>query len=115
MVILYFMMRANAINRMQDLGVYRMLGISKKDIMGMFVYENFLISSYTSLPGVLLTTGITMGLSKIKALEVGLTYPWYAALLTILFLYFANILVGIMPIRKMLKLPPAQLAAKYDV
>ena len=115
MVILYFIMKANAVARMQDLGVYRMLGISKGSIVGMFVCENFIITSYTSLAGVLLTTFISVGMSRIESLEMNVTYPWYAVVLTIIFFYSVNILVGIMPIRKMLKIPPAQLAAKYDI
>ncbi|MDY5577398.1 MAG: ABC transporter ATP-binding protein/permease [Lachnospiraceae bacterium] len=115
MVILYFMMKANAIARMQDLGVYRMLGISKGNIIAMFGLEIFVISCYTSLVGVLGTTFVTFGLAGIDLLEMQVTYPWYVVLLTVVFLFTANIMVGILPIKKMLKLPPAQLAAKYDI
>ena len=115
MVILYFIMKANAIDRMKDLGVYRMLGISKKSIVGMFACENFMITSVTSVPGVLLISFIGLVLSRIESLGVDITYPWYAIILTILFFYTANILVGILPVWRLLRLPPAQLAAKYDV
>ncbi len=115
LIILYFIMKSNAIARMQDLGVYRMLGISKKSIIGMFAYENFIITSYTSVLGVLLTAVAGMVISGIESFQTIVIYPWYAVLLTIVFLYVANIFVGILPIMKMLKLPPAQLAAKYDI
>ncbi|MBQ9699694.1 MAG: hypothetical protein IJV71_03645 [Lachnospiraceae bacterium] len=46
---------------------------------------------------------------------MNVVFPWYAILGTIVFLYAMNIIVGIMPIRKILNLPPAQLAAKYDI
>lgn len=115
MVILYFIMKANAIDRMKDLGVYRMLGISKRSIIGMFACENFMITSFTSVPGVLVISFIGLVLSRIESLGVDITYPWYAIVLTILFFYAANILVGILPVWRLLRLPPAQLAAKYDV
>lgn len=115
MVILYFMMKANAVSRMQDLGVYRMLGISKKSIIGMFAYENFLITTRTSVVGALITIFISYVIAKIPSAEYEFYYPWYLFLATIFVIYLFNILIGILPIRKMLKLPPAQLAAKYDI
>lgn len=115
MVILYFMMKANAVQRMQDLGVYRLIGISKKSILGLFAFENMVITSYTSLIGAILSTFVTYLISSIPSLDMRINYPWYAFLLTVLFLYAVNIIVGILPIRKILRLPPAQLAAKYDI
>lgn len=115
MVILYFMMKANAVQRMQDLGVYRLIGISKASIVGLFAFENVVITSYTSLVGALLSTFVTYLISSIPSLGMDVNYPWYAFLLTVLFLYAVNVIVGILPIRKILRLPPAQLASKYDI
>lgn len=115
MIILYFMMKANAVSKITDLGVYRLLGISKKSIVGMFMLENAMLSTYTSLPGVLGTTIVTKFLSNIPALQMNIIYPWYAVVLTILFIYVLNIFVGVLPVKRILKLPPAQLAAKYDI
>ena len=115
MIILYFMMKANAVQRMQDLGVYRLIGISKSSIVGIFAFENAVITTYTSLVGAVLATFATYLVSSIPSLGVNINYPWYAFLLTVFFLYVTNILVGILPIRKILKLPPAQLATKYDI
>ncbi len=115
MIILYFMMKANAVQRMQDLGVYRLIGISKSSIVGIFALENAVITTYTSLVGAVLATFATYLVSSIPSLGVNINYPWYAFLLTVLFLYVTNIIIGILPIRKILKLPPAQLATKYDI
>ncbi len=115
MIILYFMMKANAVQRMQDLGVYRLIGISKGSIVGLFAFENVVITTYTSLVGAMLSTFVTYLISSIPSLGIEINYPWYAFLITVLFLYGVNVIVGIMPIRKILKLPPAQLAAKYDI
>lgn len=115
LIILYFMMKANAVRRMGDLGVYRLLGISKHSIIGLFAVENFLITSYTSLIGVILTTAVTKFISNVPALGMEVIFPWYAFWGTVVFLYLVNMGVGVLPIRKILKLPPAQLATKYDV
>lgn len=115
MIILYFMMKANAVQRMQDLGVYRLIGISKASIVGLFAFENVVITSYTSLVGALLATFATYLISSIPSLGVEINYPWYAFVATVLFLYAVNVVIGILPIRKILRLPPAQLATKYDI
>ena len=115
MAILYFIMKTNAEAKIQDLGVYRMFGISKRSIAGMFACESFIITSYTSLPGILITIFIGFVLARIEVLNISMTYPWYAVILTVLFFYAVNILVGIMPVCRLLRLPPAQLAAKYDI
>ena len=56
MVILYFMMKSNAVSKITDLGVYRLLGISKNSIIGLFALESLIITTYTSLVAVILTT-----------------------------------------------------------
>lgn len=114
LIILYFMMKTNVVTRMQDLGVYRMLGISKHSIMAMFAWENIVITSYTSLVGVIATTAVTWVLSRIPSLGMEYYYPWQILITTIAALYLFNVVIGILPVRKMLRLPPAQLAAKYD-
>lgn len=115
MIILYFMMKANAVQRMQDLGVYRLIGISKASIVGLFAFENIVITSYTSLIGAVLATFATYLVSSIPSLGIEINYPWYAFVTTVLFLYAVNVVIGILPIRKILRLPPAQLASKYDI
>lgn len=115
LIMLYFLMKSHAITGMQDLGVYRMLGISKRNIRSIYIYEYFYYSCEIVLPAVLLTAGITVALSNIESLGIVVICPWYAIAGTIVFLFACNILLAILPIRKMLKLPPAQLATKYDI
>lgn len=115
MTILYFIMRAAAAEKIQDLNVYRMMGIPKRSIVRIFAWENFMITSYTSLPSVFLTIFAGFMLERVQSLGISFTYPWYAVILTVIFFYAANILVGILPVCGLLKLPPAQLAAKYDI
>lgn len=115
LIILYFIMKSKTIARIQDMGVYRMLGISKGNIYAMFAWENILLSSETSLIAVLITVLVIKQISGIKSLGLTLIFPWYAVTGTILLLYVLNILIGLLPVRRLLKLPPAQLAAKYDI
>lgn len=115
MVILYFMMKSNAVSKITDIGVYRLLGISKNSIIGMFALESFMITTYTSLVTVILTTIVTKFLGNIPSLGMTVIYPWYAFVGTVIFIYLANVIIGVMPVVRLLKLPPAALAAKYDI
>jgi ABC-type antimicrobial peptide transport system permease subunit len=81
----------------------------------MFAYENFILTSTTTLPGTLLTIFVTYVLAQIPLMESSFYFPWYLFAAVVLVLYLVNIIIGILPIRRMLKLPPAQLAAKYDI
>ena len=83
--------------------------------MGLFAIENLVISAYTILPAVLLTTLVTKMISGIEALNITVIYPWYAVLATLVFLVAVTVLIGILPICRILRMPPAQLASKYDI
>lgn len=115
MIILYFMMKTNAVKRISELGVYRLLGISKGSIAMLFAFETALLTTYTSLIGIIVTTAVCKFISSVDALGITLIFPWYAVVLTTIFVYVINIIFGILPIRKILRLPPAQLASKYDI
>lgn len=115
MVILYFTMKSNALKNIHNIAVYRLLGISKFNIKFIFVIENIIITTYTSLIGVLVTTGIMKFLASIPSLNITIIYPWYAIVGTILCLYVINTIIGIIPISSILSMPPAQITAKHDM
>lgn len=115
LIILYFMMKASAINRVEDLAVYRLLGITKGSICLMFALEAAMFSCRTTLVGVAATTLVTKFLSSIPSLQISINYPWYMAALTFLALFLIHIVTGVLPIMRLLRLPPARLASKYDI
>lgn len=115
MVILYFTMKTNAMKKIHDIAVYRLLGISKGSIYMMFALENFYVSCYTSLPGVVITVVLMKFLASIPSLEITLIYPWYLIVVNVAVLVAANLTVGLWPTRRIVKLPPAQIASKFDL
>lgn len=112
MFMLYFTMKSNAIKRVQELSVYRLMGITRKSILTAFVLEIILITSYTVLPVVLIFSSILKFIAVIPSLQVDIVYPWYAVGLLLAFIYLVNIMVGLVPVHNIIKLPPAQLAEK---
>ena len=114
-VVLYFSMKSCAIKNIQNIAVYRLLGIKKGSIALIYAGEAAFLTTFTSLPAVLITTGIMKFLASVPSLEMTLVYPWWAMLATLVFLYVVNCLAGILPIIGILRLPPAKLAAKYGL
>lgn len=115
LVVLYFSMKSNAVKNIQNIAVYRLLGMKKRSIALVFALETAFLTSYTSLPAILLTSTTLKFIASIPSLEITLVYPWSAAFCIVAFLYVINCLAGILPIVSILKLPPAKLAAKYDL
>lgn len=114
-VLLYFSMKSNAVRKIQDIAVYRLLGIKKSGIVLIFGLETAMLTTYTTLPAVLAATGVLKFIASIPSLESKMVFSWGAAGLILLFLYVVNMIAGILPVLGMLRLPPAKLAAKYDL
>ncbi len=112
MCMLYFTMKSNAINRAQEMTVYRLVGITRKSILAAFVLEIIMITNYTMLPVVLVTSSIIKFIDVIPSLEAYIVYPWSAVIGLLIFLYMINIIIGLIPVYQVVKLPPAQLADK---
>lgn len=112
MLMLFFSMKSNAVKRVQEISVYRLLGITRKSILSSFILETVMVTSYTTLPAVLIISGIIKFIAGIKSLQLHIVYPWPAMLLLLVFMYAVNIIVSLIPVWQVIKLPPAQMAEK---
>jgi ABC-type antimicrobial peptide transport system permease subunit len=112
LLMLFFTMKSNAINRMQEISVYRLMGITKKSILTAFALEIIMVTSYTVLPVVLILSSIIKFIAGIPSLQQHIVYPWPAAALLVISLYAVNIIIGILPVYSVVKLPPAQMVEK---
>jgi ABC-type lipoprotein release transport system permease subunit len=115
LVMLYLLCRAQVQERLGLVAVYRLLGIPKRKLHGIFLTESLLSALGTVIPSTLLTwVGVAL-LTKDADSQLNLILPWEAAALLagIIILYYA--LVSLLPLLSLLRLPPARLAAKYDV
>ena len=114
-IVLYFTMKANAIRKIYDIGVYRSIGISKSSIYIAFIFELLLISSLTTLVGATLTYLVTTFISNIPLLGISLGVTPLSFVITVIVLFAINILIGIIPMIILLNMTPAKLTAKYDM
>lgn len=112
LIMVYFMIKSNAMSRSEELTVYRLLGISRGSILKAYILEMVLMTCYTSLPAVLLTSGVLKFISSIPSLQMQMLVPWWSVVILLAGIFAVHILISIMPIYGILSKPPATLAVK---
>lgn len=112
----YFMIRSSLIQRIYDVGVYRSLGVSKLDILKMFLIESILLTTMTSLIGFLFMSYI---LSQIQEAAQTIINVVHVSMLTlvigIIFIYIMNGISSLIPITFLLRKTPAEINSQYDL
>lgn len=115
MVMLYLLQRTRVQERIGMIAVYRLLGIPGSKLRSVFALESVFLSLTSILPAAVLAWIGVAAMSRMPNAKISLLLPWYAALACYLILLGFHILAGILPLQRLLKLPPARLAAKYDI
>ncbi len=114
MVMLYLLCRTQARERIGMLAVYRLLGIPRRKLWGIFALEAGKTSLQTALPTTAVVWVAVTALNRIPSLELKLLLPASAALAVYGCILLYHMLVALLPLGKLLRIPPAQLAAKID-
>ncbi len=112
LIMVYFTIKSNAMARSEELTVYRLLGISGGSIIKAYMLEMILVTTYTCVPAILITSGIIKFITSIPSLQIHLLFPWWLTIVLILVLYIINSVISILPVQGILRKPPAQLAVK---
>ncbi len=112
---IYLMIRSSFLSRIKEVGVLRAIGVKKKDIYRMFLGEIISITTIASLPGIVLMTYILSQVIKIP--YVGRLYivDIQTIGLSLLIVYGFNIIVGLLPLFKVIRKTPAKILARHDV
>ena len=115
LVEIYLMIRSSFLSRIKEIGVLRAIGVKKKDIYRMFIGEIISITTMASLPGIFLMTYILNQVSKIPYVERMFIINFKTVGISILIVYLFNIIVGLLPLCKVLRKTPARILARHDV
>ena len=114
-VMLYLLRRTQVYGRIEMLAVYRLLGIPGRKLTALTAME----SGYMFLTGALPAAGITWlavtVLTKVEDLAFFMILPWQAPATVALVILVYHLAVSLIPLMRLLALPPAQLASKYDL
>lgn len=114
----YFSTRSKLINNVKDIGVYRSIGKTRLQIIMSYIADIFVETTMTSLLGYFLVMiGVIYINTKITILIgsgiVTVNYALY--LLGALIIYAINILIGILPVVRLMRNTPSEINSKYDI
>ena len=115
-VCMYFIMRSSLMNRIKEVGIYRAIGVSKKNLVFKFFIEAIVLTTLTVLIGYILTSGflfLCLGMSSMIA-EI-FYYPVWLAGAVLAILYAISLFFGTLPILSLLRKTPSEILAKYDI
>ncbi len=115
MVMLYLLCRSKVTGHLGLIAVYRLLGIPGRKLSGIFLMEAIISSALTVVPTAALIWAGLLAIQKVPELNFSLELPWQAAMIACLGIFVYFLIVTLIPLSKLLRLPPAQLAAKYDI
>ncbi len=115
LVEIFLMIRASFLSRIKEVGIYRAIGVKKKDIYIMFSGEIVAITLLATTPAIIMTAYILSLISKIKYLEgMFIVNPFLIILSLILILIF-NLIIGLIPVLNTIRKRPAEILARTDI
>jgi len=115
LVEIYLMIRSSFLSRIKEIGVLRAIGVKKKDVYRMFIGEIVSITTIASLPGILLMSYILSQIAQIPYVSRMFIIDFKTVGISILIVYVFNIIVGLLPLYKVIRKTPAVILARHDV
>lgn len=115
-ICMYFIMRSSLMNRIKEVGIYRAIGVSKKNLVFRFLVEATVLTTLTVLIGYLFSSvflTLCMGMSTL--MKTVFFYPFWFALVILAILYVMCLFFGIVPIISLLRRTPSEILSKYDI
>ena len=114
-ICIYFIMRSSMLGRVREIGIYRAIGVSRKNLIFRFAVESTAIAIQTLLIGFILGAIIANSLATGGVTSMMFYFPFWLGALTLAFLIGTCILFGILPAAGLLRRTPAEILAKYDI
>ncbi len=115
LIYLYFLMRSSLISRINEIGIYRALGMTRFNVYLMFIAEILTLTTLVSIPGYLLAAYI---IYKVNSVAGAFTiFEWNNLIFIsgILIIYLLNFITGLFPVYRLLRNTPREIISKYDI
>ena len=112
---IFLMIRASFLSRIKEVGVYRAIGVRKRDIYRMFSGEIIAISTIASLPGMLFMSLIISRVAKMSMFQERFMINPGICLICLIVIYGLNILFGLLPVWRTIRKTPAEILARTDI
>jgi len=115
-IYIFFMMRSSMLSRIKEIGIYRSIGATKRDIYKIFVGEIFWFTTIGSLSGYLVMALLISRIQNMVGELIEFFYfPIHYFLGGIIGIYLLNFIFGILPIFNLLRKTPSEINAKFDI
>ena len=115
LVEILLMIRSSFLSRIKEVGIYRAIGVKKKDIYIMFSGEIIAITTLASLPGILICAYILKQISSVRVLKDTIIINPFIIILSIILVFIFNLTVGLIPVYKTIRKRPAEILARTDI
>jgi len=113
---MFFIMRSSITSDVKEIGIYRAIGVSRKNIIFKYFVESNVIFFLTVFIGYVATSGLIMAAGSGSSITQSFIYlPWYVTVALGIFLYAISTVCGTLPVTLLTKKPPAAIIAKYDI
>ena len=112
---IFLMIRASFLSRIKEIGIYRAIGVKKLDIYKMFLGEILVITTIAGIPGYILMACIINELTKISIISDRFVLNTFVLVLCFIIIYALNIVVGLLPIRNVIRKTPHEILSRTDV
>ena len=112
---IYLIMRASFLSRIKEVGIYRAIGVKKRDIYKMFLGEILAISTIAGIPGFAFGSYILYKLTGNEVLAGNYVINPLVMLCALALIFLLNIVFGLLPVARTLRQVPAEILARTDV
>ncbi len=115
-IYIFFMMRSSMLSRIKEIGIYRSIGATKRDIFKIFIGEIFWFTTLGSLTGYLFMAFLINRIQNMLGELVSIFYfPIHYFIGGIVMIYLINLIFGLFPIFSLLRKTPSEINAKFDI
>ncbi len=112
---IYLIMRASFLSRIKEVGIYRAIGVKKRDIYKMFLGEILAITTIAGIPGFAFGSYILYKLTGNEILAGNYVINPLVMLAALALIFLLNIIFGLLPVARTLRQVPAEILARTDV
>ena len=113
---MYFIMRANLMGRVREVGIRRAIGVTKKNLVFRFLIEALVLCASTVLIGFLLSSFVMrLWVTNSALMKMLFYYPLWMMLVLLVLLVSLCAFCGVLPVLLLLRKKPSAILAKYDI
>ncbi len=112
---LFFIMRANFMSRIKEIGIMRAIGVSKRNLVYRFAVETTVVVALTAFVGYLLSALFLFYAQTAPYADKTFFFPPWLAISLLVLLLAVSVFCGILPVILLLRKTPSQILSKYDV